>query len=546
MQIKKSPVVHDVVVIGSGAAGGMTAWNLTRKGINVLLLDAGSQYDPNKYWMALLPYERRERQQRGERPELGFLDTKEQPYLVPEGKRYDLYRVWGHGGKTNMWGRVSLRYSDVDFKVNDGYGIPWPFEYKDIKPYYDRVDQLIGVCGGDDDTETLPGSQFHQPAPALRCGEVAVQKAAASVGIKIVAGRRANLTRALNGRAACHYCGDCGSGCTTGSFFNSASHLLPAALQTGRLKIISNAVAARVLVDAKTGLANGVQYHDRYSKKEEQVRAKVVVVAASTVDSTRILLNSKSAIYPTGIGNTSGALGKYFTEQFRFHVQTFLPHLYGRPTTHDSGIGGEHIYMPRFNQRGKQRDYARGFGMQFWSSGCQNNASFAKNLPGFGGGFKKEVLRRYPALFQLHPYGEIPPREENRIEVDETSADQYGVPLARIVLNYTDNERKMSAEMYDTVEQIVHAAQGELLNYQRGAWDHPGSPIHEHGTCRMGTDPKTAVLNGFNQMHAVKNVFVTDGSAFPSATEKNPTLTILAVAWRASDYLAAQLKKGNL
>ena len=234
------------------------------------------------------------------------------------------------------------------------------------------------------------------------------------------------------------------------------------------------------------------------------------------------------------------------TEQFRFHVQTFLPHLYGRPTSHDSGIGGEHIYMPRFNHRGAKRDYARGFGMQFWSSGCQNNASFAKNLPGFGGDFKKDVLRRYPALFQFHPYGEIPPRAENRIEVDESKTDQYGLPIARITLDYTDNERKMSNEMYDTVEQIVHAAKGELLNYQRGDLDHPGSPIHEHGTCRMGSDPKNSMLNGFNQMHAVKNVFVTDGSSFPAATEKNPTLTILAIAWRASDYLAAQIKKGNL
>jgi choline dehydrogenase-like flavoprotein len=545
MQIKKSPTVHDVVVIGSGASGGMVAWNLTRKGINVLLLDAGSRYDPDKYWMALLPYERRERLQRGERPELGFLDTKEQPYLVPEGKRYDLYRVWGHGGKTNMWGRVSLRYSDLDFKVNDGYGTPWPFEYKDLKPYYDRVDQLIGVCGGDDDSDALPGSRFHQPPPAPRCGEVAVQKAAASIGINIVAGRRANLTRPLNGRAACHYCGDCGSGCTTGSFFNSALHLLPQALRTGKLKIISNAVAGRVLVDQKTGLANGVQYFDRYSKQESQVRAKVVVVAASAVDTTRILLNSKSALYPNGIGNTSGVLGKYFTEQFRFHVQTFLPHLYGRPTSHDSGIG-EHVYMPRFNHRGAKRDYARGFGMQFWASGCLNNAAFAKELPGFGADFKQDVLRRYPSFFQFHPYGEIPPRADNRIEVDETKLDQYGLPMMRIVLNYADNERKMSEEMYDTVEAIVKAAKGELLNYQRGAWDHPGSPIHEHGTVRMGSDPKHSMLNGFNQMHAVKNVFVPDGSSFPSATEKNPTLTILAVAWRSSDYLAEQIKRGNL
>ena len=546
MQIKQTPHAYDVVVIGSGASGGMAAWNLTRQGVNVLLLDAGDRYDPDQYWMALLPYERRERLQRGERPALGYLSTQEQPYLVPNGNTYALYRVWGHGGKTNMWGRVSLRYSDVDFKVNDGYGIPWPFEYKDIKPYYDKVDQLIGVCGGDDDTDTLPGSQFHLPPPALRCGEWALLNAGKRAGIKLVQGRRANLTRALHGRAACHYCGDCGSGCTTGSFFNTAQHLLPQALRTGRLKIISNAVAARITVDPRTGKANGVQYHHRHTKQEEHVRARVVVLGASTVDSTRILLNSKSDIYPNGIGNTSGVIGKYFTEQFRFHVQTFMPHLYGRPTTHDSGIGGEHVYMPRFNHRGAKRDYARGFGMQFWSSGCQNNAAWAKQLPGFGGAFKREVLKMYPALVQLHPYGEIPPRVENRIEVDETKTDQYGVPLPRIHLSYTDNERRMSEEMYDTVETLVREAKGELFNYKRNDWDTPGSAIHEHGTCRMGTDAKTAALNGFNQMHAVKNLFVVDGSSFPSATEKNPTLTILAVAWRATDYLAAQLKKGNV
>ena len=337
------------------------------------------------------------------------------------------------------------------------------------------------------------------------------------------------------------------AGCTTGSFFNSAMHLLPEAIKTGKLQIISNAVAGRITVDPKTGLADGVQYFHRYTRAENHVKAKVIVVGASCVDTTRLLLNSKSSLYPTGLGNTSGVLGKYFTEQFRFHVTTFLPHLYGRETTHDSGIGGEHIYMPRFNARdGKKRDYARGFGMQFWSSGCQNNASFAKNMPGFGSEFKKDVLRHYPALFQFHPYGEIPPRADNRIEVDETKKDQYGLPLMRIVLNYGDNERKMSEEMYDTVEQLVHEAKGEMLNYKRNDWDFPGSPIHEHGTVRMGTDPKNSMLNSFNQMHAVKNVFVVDGSSFPSATEKNPTLTILAVAWRATDYLAEEIKRGNV
>ena len=547
MQIKKQPQVYDVVVIGTGASGGMAAWNLTRQGINVLLLDAGERFDPDKFWMALLPYERREKIGRGERPPQFFLSAKEQPLLTPPGSKYTLYRVWGHGGKTNIWGRVSLRYSDLDFKVNDGYGIPWPFEYKDIKPYYDRVDQLIGVCGGQDDTDSLPGSKFHLPPPALRCSEWALKNAGLRIGIQIVQGRRANLTRTHRGRAACHYCGDCGSGCTTGSFFNSAMHLLPEAIKTGRLKIISNAVVARITVDPKTGLANGVQYFHRHTGKEEQVRAKVVVLGASTVDSTRILLNSKSKLYPDGIGNTSGVIGRYFTEQFRFHATVFLPHLYHRKTTHDSGIGGEHIYMPRFNHRdGRKRDYVRGFGMQFWGSGCQNNASWARDLPGFGKEFKKEILKRYPALFQLHPYGEIPPREENRIEVDESRLDRYGVPLPRIQLNYTENELKMSEEMCDTVEALVAEARGEFFNYQRGNWDLPGSAIHEHGTCRMGNDPKNSALNAFNQMHAVKNLFVVDGSSFPSATEKNPTLTILAVAWRASDYLAEEIKKGNL
>ncbi len=324
-------------------------------------------------------------------------------------------------------------------------------------------------------------------------------------------------------------------------------HLLPEAMATGRLRIVSNAVAARITVDPKTGRADGVQYFDRRTKAERHVRAKVVVLGASCVDSTRILLNSKSAIYPNGIGNTSGVIGKYFTEQFRFHVTAFMPHLYGRETTHDSGIGGEHIYLRRYNHAdGRRRDYARGFGMQFWGSGCQAGASWAREMPGFGEGLKREVRRRYPALVQLHPYGEIPPREENRIEVDESQRDAYGVPLPRIHLTYSDNEKKMSEEMYDMVEALLHEAKAEPFAYRRGQWDGPGSAIHEHGTCRMGTDPRTSALNGFNQMHAVRNLFVVDGSSFPSATEKNPTLTILALAWRASDYLVEQLRRGML
>jgi choline dehydrogenase-like flavoprotein len=546
MLIKKQPKVYDVVIIGSGASGGMAAWNLTRQGINVLMLDAGERFDPANFWMALLPYERRERFRRGETPHQFFLSRKEQPLITPPDLPFNLYRVWGLGGKTNIWGRVSLRYSDIDFKANDGYGIPWPFEYQDLKPYYDKVDQLIGVCGGDDDSDILPGSQYHMPPPAPRCGEVILRDAAKRLGIPMVAGRRANLTRPHRGRAACHYCGDCGSGCSTGSFFNTAQHLIPEALQTGKLKIISNAVAGRILVDPKTGRADGVQYFHRKTRREYQIKAKVVVLGASCIDSTRILLNSKSKIYPNGIGNTSGVIGKYLCEQFRFHVTGFLPRLYGRETTHDSGIGGEHVYLPRFNHRGKRRDYARGFGMQFWGIGCQAGVGWSKDLPGFGANFKSEVLKRYPAWIAAHPYGEIPPREENRVEVDEKQVDQYGLPLPKIIFKHGENEKKMAEEMYDTAEELFHEAQAEMWNYKRGLIDTPGEAIHEHGTCRMGTDPKTSALNGFCQMHSVKNLFVVDGSAFPSATEKNPTLTILAVSWRATDYLVNGMKKGEL
>ncbi|QQS46461.1 MAG: GMC family oxidoreductase [Acidobacteriota bacterium] len=546
MQIRKQSKLYDAVVIGSGASGGMAAWNLTRQGVNVLLLDAGDKFDRAGFWTHVLPYEARERRARGERPPEFYLSETEQPYLTPPGQPFKLVRVWGIGGKTNVWGRVSLRYGDVDFKVNDGYGVPWPFEYRDIKPYYDKVDQLIGVNGGDDDQDVLPGSAYHMPPPPPRCGEVLLRKAAARAGIGIVSGRRAVLTRPLNGWPACHYCGRCGSGCDTGSFFNSADHLIPVALGTGRIEIRSNAVVARILAD-KEGRASGVQYFDRKTRQEYQVRARVVVLGASCIDSTRILLNSKSDNYPNGIGNTSGVIGKYLTEQVRFHARAFLPNLYGQPTTNDDGIGGEHIYMPRFNHRdGRKRDYARGYGMQFWGIGCQAGAGWSRGLPGFGPGFKRDIKKRYPAWVELHPYGEVVPVAENRVEVDETRLDPFGVPLPRIIFKYGENEMKMVDEMYDTVERILHEAKAEIYEFRRGSYDTPGNAIHEHGTCRMGADPKTSALDGFCRMHAVKNLFVVDGSAFPSATEKNPTLTILALAWRATDYLAAEMKKGNL
>jgi len=550
MQIINPARVHPVIVIGSGASGGMAAWNLTKQGIDVLLLDAGDKFDRSKYWTHVQPWEAQARAARGERPPQFFLDTTEQPYATPEGRPFALTRVWGHGGKTNVWGRVSLRYSQMDLKAaeRDGWEIPWPIAYADIAPYYDQVEQLIGVCGGTDDSEALPGSKFLQPPPAPRCGERLLQKAMTGVGIPVVAGRRANMTRPTRGFAACHYCGNCGAGCDTASFFCSADHLLPFALKTGKLEIRSNAVVARILTGAD-GLARGVQYFDRQTGAERQALAKVVVVGASCVDSTRILLNSKSERHPNGIGNSSDVIGRYLCEQIRLNVTGYLPALVGTKTQNDRGIGGEHIYMPRFNHRpGRGRDYLRGFGAQFWNTGASVSGahSGSERVPGFGAALKKEIKARHPAWFEIHPFGEVLPYAHNRITVDPARADKYGVPLPNIDYRIGENERKMTEHMADTVEEIVKAAGGVLVNYRRAQLDAMGSAIHEHGTCRMGADPKRSALNGFNQMHDVKNVFVVDGSSFPNASEKNPTLTILALAWRATDRLAEEIKRGNL
>jgi len=548
MQVQASPQVHDVLIIGSGAAGGMAAWNLTRQGVNVTMLDAGRKFSRSEFWTHVKPWEWQQRLDAGQKPPPIVLDPVEQPYITPLGQNFALTRVWGRGGKTNIWGRVSLRYSDLDFAgpLRDGWEIPWPIRYKDIEPYYDKVDQLIGVCGGDDDQDSLPGSKYFLPPPPLRCGEYIIRKAAGSLGIGVVPIRRAVLTQNYNGHTKCHYCGACGSGCDVGAFFNSSDYLLEPALKTGRLNIVNNAVVARVLVDDR-GLANGVQYFDRYTKEEHRILGKRVVVAASCVDSTRILLNSSSHRFPNGLGNSSDVVGRYLSEQIRFTMRGFAPELIGGKVYNDDGIGGAHIYMPRFNHRdGRKRDYLRGFGCQFWYTGAQTDLSYAKTIPGFGLDFKKAVKDRYPAVLALHPFGEAIPKAGNRITVKGSPLDRYGVPVSRIAYSVGENERRMSKDMYNTMLEILHAAKAEIIPFERGHLEPNGSAIHEHGTCRMGDDAKLSALNGFCQMHDVKNVFVVDGSAFTTASEKNPTLTILALAWRATDYMAGEMRRGNV
>ncbi len=548
MQIQNQQPINEVLIIGSGAAGGMAAWNLTRQGVNVTLLDAGRKFNRSEFWTHVKPWQWQAQLDAGHKPPAIVLDTAEQPYITPLNQNFSLTRVWGRGGKTNIWGRVSLRYSDLDFAgpERDGWEIPWPIRYREIAPYYDKVDQLIGVCGGDDDCDSLPGSRYFLPPPPMRCGEQLMKRAARHIGIDIVPIRRAVLTRNYNGHAKCHFCGACGSGCDVGAFFNASDYLLEPALQSGKLTVVNDAVVSRILVD-DNGLASGAQYFDRYTKEEHHVLAKRVVVAASCVDSTRILLNSTSPRYPNGIGNSSDVIGRYLSEQIRFTIRGFAPELIGTQVRNDDGIGGAHMYMPRFNHRdGRKRDYLRGFGSQFWATGAQTDLSWAKNLPGFGLEYKQAIKERYPAVLALHPYGETLPKADNRITVKGSPLDRYGVPVARISYAIGENEHRMARDMYDTALEILHTAKAEVVPFTYGHLEPNGSAIHEHGTCRMGTDPKRSALNGFCQMHDVKNLFVVDGAAFTTASEKNPTITILALAWRATDYLAEEMRRGTV
>lgn len=538
----------DVVVVGSGASGAMVAWNLARKGARVLVLEAGRKFRREDLWSHVKPWEERERRRRGETPPDWFgLPRRESAYETLPGRDFRLLRVWGVGGKTNIWGRVSLRYSDLNFRepAVDGWEIPWPITYRQLAPYYDSVERKIGVCGGDDDTPWLPGSAHHLPPPNLRCAEVLLNKAAEGSPFPVVRIRRAVLTEAHGGREPCHYCGACGRGCDIGAFFNAFDYLLKEALDSGRVELVENALVEEIIVNDE-GLASGVRYFDRLSGEERTVPATRVVLAASAVDSTRLLLNSRSRRYPNGLGNGSDVIGRYLTEQFRFVVQAIVPGLVGRAASNDDGISGGHVYIPRFEPSDGKRGYLRGFGVPVTRVGCASNARFAKSVRGFGLSYKQAVKELYPALFGLLPYGEVLPYRHNRVTVEGTPNDRFGYPLIRIEYGIGENERKMISRTYDVVEELLHLMKAEPLPYRRGAIDTPGTSIHEHGTCRMGDDPQRSALNRFNQMHEVRNVFVVDGSAFPTATEKNPTLTILALAWRASDYLAERMKRGDV
>ena len=562
MQVIRSPKVYDAVIIGSGAGGGMAAMVLTRGGLNCALLEGGPSLDPTRdYKEHLWPYEV---PHRGHGPgykynlpvadefneHLGGWQLKGEPYTVASGQQFMWFRSRIMGGRTNIWGRVSLRFAPYDFKPHstDGGGVDWPISYEEVAPYYDRVEQLIGVFGSREGIPTLPDG-IYQPPPPPRCYERLVAKGCANLGIATIPHRNAILTEDHDGRLACHYCNQCSRGCMTASRFSSLQVLIPKALATKRLTLISNAMAREILTD-KEGRCTGVSYVDRAERREYQVRARAVVVAGGTLESTRLLLNSRSPRFSNGLANSSGMLGKNLADSVGYGVSAYFPQLTGRNVGNEDGIGSGHLMIPWWLQDIKNRPFRRGYHIEMRGGsnfGAVTGAGrvAARVYDGYGSELKNHARELFGSTFVLNARGEMIPNEKCRVEIDPDVMDELGIPVLRIHWEWGEEERNMARHAEQTMEEILEAAGGVITRRQNGI-SVGGEIIHEVGTARMGEDPSTSVLDRFHQAHDVKNLLVVDGSAFAGSPEKNPTLTILSLSLRASEHLLEEARKGNL
>jgi choline dehydrogenase-like flavoprotein len=517
--------IYDVCVVGSGAAGGTAAAHLARKGVHVAVVEGGpkvnTRTDFNTHGM---PFD--------------FPD-RHIPIMRPGTPGFDSERSRGVGGKTMLWNAVALRLSHRDLKGRsiDGAGEDWPIDYSDLAPYYEKIEREVGVCGNLDHLEDLPDGIFLPPVP-LKCSDQIVRRGAAKLGVKVIHVRKSTRSVASPARPACHFCGNCMAGCDVVAKYNSADvHLYPAARATGKLDIFSDSVVREVMV-SDANRATGVRYLNRSTHAEGEVRARAVLISCACVQSVALLMMSRSRLYPSGLANSSGELGRNFIPHFTGGVQCFLTDLIGQPVTNDEGFL-DHAYVPSFMHT-RKRDYARSFGIQF---NYQNRRSvgWARSVAGFGKAYKQAVQERYPAFLTFSPYGEMLPNRQSFVDLDWNAKDAYGLPQARRHVDWQENDLKIYADMQRWSVSILKSAGAEILSVS----DEPRTN-HELGGARMGSDPRTSVVNADCRTHDVPNLYVVDGSVFPSASEKNPTHTIMALAARAADHIAARLKRGEM
>ena len=573
MQIIRGRTLYDVCVIGSGAGGGMAAMVLTQAGANVVMLEAGPMWDSTTdSFMFAWPYNSPRRgaaipeRQFGEFDgALGGWTIEGEPYTSAPGNTFDWFRSRMLGGRTNHWGRISLRFGPHDFqrKTLDGLGDDWPITYEDIKPYYDKIDQLIGVFGVPLDMPNEPDGIF-QPPPRPRCYELLIKQASDRLNIPCVPSRLSILTKPLNDRPACHYCGQCGRGCATHSNFSSPSVLIPPALKTGRLKIVTGAMAREVTID-EAGLANGVTYVDKQTRRDNHVRARIVVVAGGACESARLLLNSKSPKFPQGLANSSGAVGKYLMDSTGTSVSGFIPKLMDGTPHNEDGVGGMHLYTPWWLDNAKL-DFPRGYHIELGGGRRMPNAGFGSGIHnftsvevagqphafgGYGRGLKEDYRRLYGATVNFAGRGEMIPNADSYCEIDPVVVDTWGIPVLRFHYKWSDYELNQVKHMQETFRAIIQEMGGTPtspmpMKEQGYGIAAGGRIIHEVGVTRMGNDPSTSVLNRNCQAHDVKNLFVADGGPMPSQADKNCTWTILALSMRTAEYIAEARKAGTV
>jgi len=559
--------VYDVIVVGSGASGGVAAFVLANKGLKVLCLEAGRMIEPAKDFhnhQFSFEWPHRGSGKPGQYGNLPqgmewkinewtdklFTIPKNDPYALAPGAKFTWTRLRAVGGRTLVWGRESVRFGPLDFKpksLQDGFGEDWPITYEDIEPYYDKTEAMIGVSGGPVGFYNTPSNKNTLPGFNARCGEAIVRKSAAKLGIRAASVPLAVLSKKYDGRAPCHYCGACNFGCDTASRFSTLEVLMPKLKKLNNFTLRTRAVAHRVLIDSNTGKAKGVAYIDSTNGQEYEVYGKSVVLGASMVESIRILLNSKTREHPEGLANSSSTLGRYLTEHVAFNsVDAILPQLKGRRTTNDDGPGAAPLFFPRYNFGKKSDKFLRGYQLHV-DSGCGDSPGPGSSMPGFGLAYKKKIKELYPAGVRMGGYGEGLAFYSNFVEIDPDGLkDRFGIPQVRFHTNAEyDHAFAIRDEMIGQIEEILKAAGAEILPYEKQNPYPMGSVTHEAGGCRMGEDPKNSVLDAWNRCHDIKNLIVADASCFTSHPEKAPTLTIMTLAYRAADHLAEQIRLGN-
>lgn len=587
---------YDVIIVGSGAGGGQMAYSLTLEGMSCLMLEAGRDYSPEKETPMF---------QRGDQAPLGGSSTPDkvfgfhdatidggwqvpnEPYTQASQNPDEQFMWWRArmlGGRTNHWGRISLRNGSYDFapKSRDGLGFDWPIGYDDVKDYYTKVEMLIGVYGTNEGLENTPDSPegVLLPAPKGRVGDLYTQKHAKTLGIPIIPIHRAVLTKALDyqnlpaklhpknpraqqivmeamkSRAACFWATSCGRGCSIRANYQSTTVHLPPAMASGKLDIIANAHAREVTVNDK-GRATGVLFIDKTTGKEERVKGKIVVLAASSGETVRILLNSKSKTFPQGIANSSGLVGKYIMDTVGTTVVGQIPAMENLPPQNDDGAGGCHFYAPWWlyqQQKAGKLNFARGYHIEFGMNrdmpGGSSPVPDAVLKNAFGSELKKEARRYYGSFITLDCRGEMIPNQNSYADLDPQVKDKWGIPVMRWHWQWSEHELNQVVHarntFVDLIETMGGKAMGDAKKTGKEIIAQGGSIIHEVGGAIMGKDKKSSVCNGWNQTWDVPNLFLCDASPFASNSDKNPTLTIMALAWRCADYILDQTRKGNI